>query len=37
MTNTDLTLAFFQAWKSCYPETVAALMSEDCIYHNVPL
>jgi limonene-1,2-epoxide hydrolase len=37
MTNTDLTLAFFEAWKSCDPETIAALMSEDCFYHNVPM
>lgn len=37
MRNIDLTHAFFDAWKSCDPQTIAALMSEDCFYHNVPM
>lgn len=37
MSNIPLTLAFFEAWKSCDPDTIAALMSEDCFYHNVPM
>ena len=37
MSNIDLTRAFFDAWKTCDPDTIAALMTEDCFYHNVPM
>jgi limonene-1,2-epoxide hydrolase len=37
MSNIQHVLAFCDAWKSCDPDKIAALMSEDCFYHNVPM
>ena len=37
MTNIPTVRAFCDAWKSRDPDRIAALMSEDCFYHNVPM
>ena len=37
MTNIATVAAFCEAWKSRDPDAIAALMSEDCFYHNVPM
>lgn len=37
MTNIPAVRAFCEAWKSRDATAIAALMSEDCFYHNVPM
>lgn len=37
MTNIPTVRAFCEAWTSRDPDTIVALMSEECFYHNVPM
>ncbi|SNS44203.1 limonene-1,2-epoxide hydrolase [Sphingomonas laterariae] len=37
MTNIPAVRAFCEAWTSRDAEKIAALMTEDCFYHNVPM
>lgn len=37
MTNIPIVRAFCEAWSSRDPNKIAALMSEDCFYHNIPM
>jgi limonene-1,2-epoxide hydrolase len=37
MSNIQHVLGFCEAWKSCDPDKIVALMTEDCFYHNVPI
>ncbi|WP_380872069.1 hypothetical protein ACFB49_30150 [Sphingomonas sp. DBB INV C78] len=37
MSNIPTVIAFCEAWKSRDADRIAALVSEDCFYHNVPM
>ena len=37
MTNIPAVQAFCEAWKSRDADRIAALVTEDCFYHNVPM